>query len=66
LICYGLVIFLSLGLRIYLTYVNKKRDREEGEAAALEADVAPEKRQLTADDYEDVTDLYTPGFRYRL
>lgn len=46
--------------------MNKRRDREEGEAAALEADIAPEKRQLTADDYEDVTDLHTPGFRYRL
>ncbi|KAH6706305.1 allantoate permease [Leptodontidium sp. MPI-SDFR-AT-0119] len=64
--CYGLVVFVSLGLRFYLTFVNKRRDREEGEAAALEADIAPEKRQLTADDYEDVTDLHTPGFRYRL
>ncbi|KAK0112368.1 hypothetical protein ONS96_001611 [Cadophora gregata f. sp. sojae] len=66
LICYGLVIFVSQGLRLYLAFVNKKRDREEVEAATWETDVAPGKRQLTADDYEDVTDLHTPGFRYRL
>ncbi|OWO98961.1 hypothetical protein B2J93_6111 [Marssonina coronariae] len=66
LICYGLVVFVSLGLRLYLSFVNKKRDREEGGAPATEDLTAPDKRHLTADDYEDVTDLNTPGFRYRL
>ncbi|CAL3968246.1 unnamed protein product [Diplocarpon coronariae] len=66
LICYGLVVLVSLGLRLYLSFVNKKRDREEGGAPATENLTAPDKRHLTADDYEDITDLNTPGFRYRL
>jgi hypothetical protein len=57
-------------LRMYLTYVNKKRDREEGEAARVaaeaEADSPPNKRVLTAEDYDDITDLRTVGFRYRM
>ena len=66
LVCYGLVILVSLALRAYLTFVNKARDREEGESAAVAAQMVPGKRELMADDYEDVTDLHTPGFRYRL
>ena len=66
LICYGLVILVSGALRIYLIWVNKKRDRVEGPAAAAQAQVAPEKRELTAVDYEDITDLKTVGFRYRM
>ncbi|TVY39922.1 putative transporter [Lachnellula subtilissima] len=65
LICYGLVMFVSMGLRVYLTFVNKSRDRTEG-AAAAEAPAIPGKTQLTEIDYEDVTDFNTSGFRYRM
>ncbi len=69
LICYGLVVLVSLGLRFYLMFVNKLRDRREGDEAARarEAEqIAPEKRELRLEDYEDITDLKTVGFRYRL
>lgn len=71
LICYGLVILISLGLRFYLIFVNKRRDRVEGDEAvrAREMEItAPEKAlaELTAEDYEDTTDQKTVGFRYRL
>ncbi|TVY54412.1 putative transporter [Lachnellula cervina] len=65
LICYGLVMLVSIALRIYLSFVNKSRDRSEG-AAAAEQPVIPGKTHLTAVDYEDVTDFNTPGFRYRM
>jgi hypothetical protein len=57
-----------MALRLYLIFVNKARDRQEGAAAAAEAleQTPPEKRQLTAEDYEDITDFNTPGFRYRM
>jgi hypothetical protein len=70
LICYGLVVLISLALRFYLMFVNKRRDLVEGDEAARvrEADAAPEKavQKLTAEDYEDITDLKTVGFRYRM
>jgi hypothetical protein len=51
-----------------LTLVNKRRDREEGAASEITAadDVPPEKRHPAAEDYEDITDLKTLGFRYRM
>jgi hypothetical protein len=68
LICYGLVVIVAMVLRLYLIFANKSRDRQEGAAAAAETleQTPPEKRQLTAEDYEDITDLNTPGFRYRM
>lgn len=64
--CYGLVVLVAIGLRLYLILVNKQRDRKEGAAAAAQEQIAPEKRELTAEDYEDITDLNTHGFRYRM
>lgn len=64
--CYGLVVLISIGLRIYLIFVNRQRDHVEGAAAAAQEQVAPGKRELTAEDYEDITDLKTHGFRYRM
>lgn len=58
-----------MALRVYLTLVNKRRDREEGavaEAAATQDDMPVEKRIPSAVDYEDVTDWNTRGFRYRM
>ncbi|RDW60562.1 putative transporter-3 [Coleophoma cylindrospora] len=65
LICYGLVMVIAIVLRLYLSWENKRRDRREGAAAALPVD-GDVKRELTAEDYEDITDMQTPGFRYRM
>ncbi|KAI9733486.1 MAG: hypothetical protein M1818_007234 [Claussenomyces sp. TS43310] len=62
--CYALVVAFAIGLRLYLIAANKRRDRMEG-PVDLQARVDP-KRELTEEDYEDVTDFKTPGFRYRL
>lgn len=47
-------------------FVNRQRDRREGAIAAAQELMPPEKRELTADDYEDITDFKTIGFRYRM
>jgi hypothetical protein len=65
LICYGLVIVVSICLRLYLTFVNKSRDRSEGETVANQS-MPSTKKDLTAEDYEDITDFHTVGFRYRM
>lgn len=64
LICYGLVVVIAILLRIYLTWENKRRDKIEGAAAALPVDGS--KKELNAEDYEDITDMKTVGFRYRM
>ncbi|PVI04871.1 MFS general substrate transporter [Periconia macrospinosa] len=83
-ICYSLVVVLSTALRIYLQFVNKKREREEGivgsagaagavgggkvvdpNAALQDGVEAANNVQLQPEDYEDVTDWNTFGFRYR-
>jgi hypothetical protein len=66
-ICYALVILISLTLRLYLTWMNKSRDRKEGVVQNTEEEImARMDKNLTAEDYEDVTDLKTLGFRYRM
>lgn len=62
--CYALVVVVALGLRAYLIWENKRRDRREGEGVMRA--VGDGKRELTEEDYEDITDFYTPGFRYRM
>jgi len=64
LICYGLVIIVSVALRLYLTFVNKSRDKAEG-ATVVDQSIPP-KKGLTDEDYEDITDFNTSGFRYRM
>jgi hypothetical protein len=66
LICYGLVILFSIGLRLYLIFVNRQRDQVEGAAATAAQQLPPKMRDLTAEDYEDITDFRTLGFRYRM
>lgn len=84
LICYSLVIGLAVVLRVYLQYMNNRREKDEcvkGSAGAggmvaggKLADLADDKHlaehtgeiQLRPEDYDDVTDLKTFGFRYRL
>lgn len=78
LICYVLASLLAVSLRFYLAWINKRRDREEG--VVLDDDDDGETRvqgkdvnavvvtgvTLQAEDYDDVTDWKTVGFRYRL
>ena len=64
LVCYGLVIIVSICLRFYLTFVNKSRDESEGVTTVQ--DTSTKIKELTAADYEDTTDFNTIGFRYRL
>jgi hypothetical protein len=79
LICYVLAAVLAGSLRVYLAWVNKRRDREEGvivetsdggrttvsQGKDLDAVVVTDVT-LQAEDYDDVTDWKTVGFRYRL
>lgn len=78
LICYVLAAVLAGSLRCYLAWVNKRRDREEGvvietaeggemrvQGKDLDAVVVTDVT-LQAEDYDDVTDWKTAGFRYRL
>ncbi|KAK8022644.1 hypothetical protein PG993_013411 [Apiospora rasikravindrae] len=89
-VCYALVVCLSLGLRFYLQWMNARRQREEGIVAgvgasgvvggedgggktvdvaggsAAEVTEAVNQVHLRPEDYEDVTDWKTVGFRYRL
>ncbi|EED21300.1 pantothenate transporter, putative [Talaromyces stipitatus ATCC 10500] len=78
LICYVLAAALAAALRVYLSWLNKKRDREEGVVSGAETGDEPVKVPgkdvdamvmditLQAEDYDDVTDWKTVGFRYRL
>ena len=82
-ICYALVILLVTAQRFYLSWLNRKRARDEGfEGSAgasgtvadgkvatgvdgRDAAEAVAEVQLRPEDYEDVTDWKTVGFRYR-
>jgi MFS family permease len=82
-ICYALVVALSIVLRVYLQFANKKRRQTEGiEGSAgtsgavggkVDDDINDRpvaeivnEVQLRPEDYDDVTDWKTFGFRYRL
>ncbi|KAI1458641.1 putative allantoate permease [Annulohypoxylon moriforme] len=83
-ICYALVVCLAAVLRLYLQFVNTRRQREEGIEGSAGAsgavgggkvvDVVDSRNvteainevQLRPEDYEDVSDWKTFGFRYRL
>lgn len=82
LVCYCLVVGLAVVLRCYLQWMNTKREREEGVKGSAGAGgvvgggkmvdeddrggVAAAQIELRAEDYDDVTDWKTFGFRYRL
>jgi hypothetical protein len=82
LVCYSLVVGFAIVLRFYLQWMNTKREREEGVkgSAGTGGGVAGAKMadeddrgtvrlgqiELRAEDYDDVTDWETFGFRYRL
>ncbi|OAA36176.1 major facilitator superfamily transporter [Beauveria brongniartii RCEF 3172] len=76
-ICYSLVIVLSIVLRAYLQWFNALRSKTEGiqGSAAMAGVVADNKlrsgtdvppMELRPEAFEDVTDWKTTGFRYRL
>ncbi|KAG7447434.1 MFS general substrate transporter [Guyanagaster necrorhizus] len=54
-ICYALVVVEALGLRFYLSWVNRMRDISEKDEDVNDGELD-----------EDVTDLKTVGMRYRL
>lgn len=80
LVCYCFVVGLAVVLRCYLQWVNAKKEKEEGvkgsagSAGVLAGKAADETEQSTriaevdlqAEDFDDVTDWETFGFRYRL
>jgi MFS family permease len=84
-ICYALVVVLAIALRVYLQFLNKKRERDEGIVGSAGASgavgggkiadvgggddaeaVNGNAVQLRPEDYDDVTDWKTYGFRYRI
>ncbi|KAF2852605.1 MFS general substrate transporter [Plenodomus tracheiphilus IPT5] len=60
LVCYCVVGGLAVVLRVYLQWVNGRREREEGEQGDARV------RGVRLGEEEDVTDWKTFGFRYRL
>ncbi|KAK3374248.1 major facilitator superfamily domain-containing protein [Lasiosphaeria ovina] len=80
-VCYALVVGLALGLRVYLKWANARRAGEEGfvgsagvagaVAGGKDLDIGRSVAAIVAQaepssqDYEDVTDWKTAGFRYR-
>lgn len=84
LVCYCLVVGLAVALRLYLQYMNARREKIEGvKGSAGAAGVVGEGKladigdarnlaeragqvELRAEDWDDVTDWKTFGFRYRL
>lgn len=78
LICYIISAVLAVSLRVYLQWLNARRDRDEGVAGSAGssgvvaggkvADVveAVGEASLQPQNYDDVTDWNTVGFRYRL
>lgn len=78
--CYLVAGALALGLRGYLAWVNRRRDAREGvrgdaglagvsgvvKAQQENGQARQDESELRPEDYEDVTDWKTVGFRYRL
>lgn len=84
LVCYSLVVGLAVVLRVYLQWMNTKRERKEGvkgsagaggvvaggkladEVDGRDLSTRVGQIELRPEDYDDVTDWKTVGFRYRL
>ncbi|TQV91567.1 allantoate permease [Cordyceps javanica] len=76
-ICYSLVIFLAIVLRVYLQWFNALRSKTEGiQGSAATAGAVTDAKagdsndaapvELRPEAFEDTTDWKTFGFRYRL
>ncbi|KXS95709.1 hypothetical protein AC578_10762 [Pseudocercospora eumusae] len=57
-ICYALVVLMAMGLRTYLTFENKRRDRSQDNENAVAS--------FAEDTNDELTDWGAPGFRYRM
>ncbi|PGG96724.1 splicing factor 1 [Blastomyces parvus] len=71
LICYSLVVVMSLTLRFYLQWINKKRDEQERATVEETERHTQDKTDSTTDsttwwEEEELTDFHTRGFRYRV
>ncbi|KAH7310768.1 allantoate permease [Stachybotrys elegans] len=80
-VCYSLVVVFAMTLRVYLQWQNRKREQSEGleggpapvtgdnlvtDKASPRADPSMRERdQLREENYYDITDWNTVGFRYR-
>ncbi|KAF9636409.1 Major facilitator superfamily [Lasiodiplodia theobromae] len=62
-ICYALVVVMAMGLRAYLTFENKRRDRKEG---VVKGDGGAGEVVDAEGEDEELTDWKTKGFRYRM
>ncbi|KAL1616752.1 hypothetical protein SLS56_011277 [Neofusicoccum ribis] len=64
-ICYALVVGVAMGLRAYLVWENKRRDRREG---VVKGDGGAGAAEVVGDEEgeEELTDWGTKGFRYRM
>lgn len=63
-ICYALVLVMAMGLRAYLMYENRRRDRIE---LAASGDAGARTVTNVGDEGdEELTDWKMPGFRYRM
>ena len=60
-ICYALVVLMAMGLRLYLMFENRRRDRIEG---VVKGDGGAGATDLDSE-AEETTDWKSPGFRYR-
>lgn len=61
-ICYALVVLMAMGLRLYLMYENRRRDKIEG---VVEGDGGAGATDPESE-FEETTDWKSPGFRYRM
>lgn len=80
LICYALAIVVTILLRITLIIQNRRRDQAEGRAFIQTGDFDLDKRNasvttapvpvpdghMSDSDEDELTDLNTPGFRYKM
>ncbi|KAK7711593.1 hypothetical protein SLS57_008076 [Botryosphaeria dothidea] len=62
-ICYALVVGIAMGLRGYLIWENRRRDRKEG---AVKGDGGAGEVLDAENEDDELTDWKTKGFRYRV
>ncbi|KLJ05870.1 hypothetical protein EMPG_10695 [Blastomyces silverae] len=70
LICYSMVVVVSLILRFYLKWMNTQRDEKERVSVVESESRTQGKTRSTSygeeEEEEEVTDLHARGFRYRI
>ncbi|EQL28744.1 hypothetical protein BDFG_08529 [Blastomyces dermatitidis ATCC 26199] len=70
LICYSMVVVISLILRFYLKWMNTTRDEKERMSVVVETESRTQGKihstSYEEEGEEEVADLYARGFRYRI